>query len=711
MSAKPTLAFGPFTFDTHNRLLRSSDREIALPPRVLGVLELLIARPGEVVPRQDLMDGVWKEAFVTDTSLAEAVSVLRQALGDDPQTPTYIQTVHRRGYRFVAPIDETRPPVMPATATTPPSADVPGETRRSGISSAAIAWSVTVFAILLALAAVWNATHQKPPTPALARFRLDPAPGTLFDRRAQALALSPDGTAIVWSGCDGAGCRLYLRRLSSLDATAIAGTEDAAAPFFSPDGTWVGFFADGKLRKVALSGGVPIPLADAAQPLGGTWTGDGHIIFAASAFGGLMRVGDRGGEAAALTMPSATAGEIRHAWPSLLPGGRTLVFTVATSPLEGAPGRIVVSTLGAGPPTWQTLIEAGDVARGVTADYVAFTRGGELHAVAVDRNRMSIAGVEQVVASAAAPLQFAVSEGGSLVYAAPDAPASASALTWSAPAAAPASAAAALAAPSLSPDGRRLAGVGGDASSPDVWIAELDRGAATRLTYGTRNVLPVWTSDASVAYATSKNGPYEIWSRDTSGSSPAQLLLSAASRGRHVFPSSFTRDGVLMAFVESGGPTRGDIWTASGTGGSPSPVLQTAFDEISPALSPDGRLIAYQSDESGRWEISIVRLADRHRLSVSTGGGIEPHWSPDGRTLFYRAGSGLARVEIDPGGDRAGTPSIVRPLNGQVAGLSADGRVLLREQEPARLPHAVLTLEWVRELRQRLGIPSSPPPR
>jgi serine/threonine-protein kinase len=166
-----------------------------------------------------------------------------------------------------------------------------------------------------------------------------------------------------------------------------------------------------------------------------------------------------------------------------------------------------------------------------------------------------------------------------------------------------------------------------------------------------------------------------------------------------------------MAFVESGGPTRGDIWTASGTGGSPSPVLQTAFDEISPALSADGRLIAYQSDESGRWEISIVRLADGHRLSVSTGGGTEPHWSPDGRTLFYRAGSGLARVDIDPGGDRAGTPSIVRPLKGQVAGLSADGRLLLREQEPARLPHAVLTLEWVRELRQRLGIPSSPPPR
>jgi serine/threonine-protein kinase len=712
MSAKSTLAFGPFTFDTHNRLLRTSDREIALPPRVLGVLELLIARHGEVVPRQDLMDGVWKEAFVTDTSLAEAVSVLRQALGDDPQTPTYIQTVHRRGYRFVAPVDEAALRTAASGMAPARAAGVAADGTSSRISGPAIAWSAAAFSFLLALAAVWNATHQVAPAPPVARFRIDPPAGTLFDRRAPALALSPDGTAVVWSGCDSAGCRLYLRRLAGLDAAAIAGTEDAAAPFFSPDGAWIGFFADGKLRKVALAGGGPISLTDASQPLGGTWTRDGQIVFASSALGGLMRVSDRGGEATPLTTPAAADGETGHAWPAVLPGGRTLVFTVAISPLAGTSGRIAVAALDGGDRlSWHTLLDAGERARGVTADYLAFTRGSELHAVAIDRSRMSIAGVEEIVASDVPPGQFAVSDGGSLVYAAPEGASVAPALRWSPASAAIASAAAALVTPELSPDGTRVAGVGADQTTVDVWVAEVDRGAATRLTYGGSNVQPVWTPDSAVAYATSKKGPYEIWRRDASGSSPATLVLSAAGRARHVFPSSFSRDGALMAFVESGGPTRGDIWTATAAGGSPTPVLQTIFDEIGPALSPDGRLIAYQSDESGRWEISVIRIADRHRLRVSTGGGTEPRWSPDGRALFYRTGNDLARADVDPAGDRAGTPAIMRPLNGRVAGVSADGRLLIRDEAPASLPHAVLTLEWARELRERLGLPTAPLPR
>src|SRR5262245_15481794 len=209
---KPVVSFGPFTFDPNSQLLRCGPDELTLPPRVLGVLECLLARAGDLVPRQEIIDSVWKDAFVTDTSLAEAVSVLRQALGDDPQSPAYIQTVHRRGYRFVAPVERTGPP--PAEAGAPGDrVDRSGADTSASIGGHAVAWTVAAFSVRLAMAAVWHATHQRAPAPLVARFRIEPAPETMFDRRAPALALSPDGDAVVWSGCDGSGCRLYLRRL------------------------------------------------------------------------------------------------------------------------------------------------------------------------------------------------------------------------------------------------------------------------------------------------------------------------------------------------------------------------------------------------------------------------------------------------------------------------------------------------------------------
>src|SRR5689334_23045607 len=143
---RPILAFGPFTFDPDNHLLRRGGDQIAAPPRVLGVLDLLLERAGDLVPRQELIDRVWKEAFVTDTSLAEAVSGLRQLLGDDAQAPTYIQTVHRRGYRFVAPVEVVGPKPAPATApspATPPAASAP-ESVRPSIGGQLIPWSLAV---------------------------------------------------------------------------------------------------------------------------------------------------------------------------------------------------------------------------------------------------------------------------------------------------------------------------------------------------------------------------------------------------------------------------------------------------------------------------------------------------------------------------------------------------------------------------------------
>ncbi|MEP6916644.1 MAG: winged helix-turn-helix domain-containing protein [Acidobacteriota bacterium] len=716
------VCFGPFTFDRESRLLRSPDQEVPLPPRVVGLLELLIARAGEIVPRQELIDSIWKDAFVTDTSLAEAISFLRQALGDDPQAPTYIQTVHRRGYRFVAPIAEAvttpLPPPQPPTVNR-----IEPMTASPSIGRELVPWSVALLCAVLAAAAVWQDTHLRAPLPPVVRMTVEPEPGTTFDRRAPALALSPDGTVAAWSACDTV-CRLYVRPVDQLTGRAIQGTEDASAPFFSPDGRWVGFFGEGKLRKVALAGGLPIALAGAPQPFGAVWMDDQRIVFASSLRGGLFRVSDRGGEAEPVTQPSVDAGEIGHLWPALAPGRRALLFIVATSPIEGAPGRVAVMD-GARPhPAWQTIVDAADLARAVSPDYIAFSRGNELHAAPFDRTRLIIAGPDQALATGVARAQFAVSASGALIYAVSE-PASRS-MTWvqPSPRVELPPELAALHGATLSPDGTRVAGVSEDQASADVWVGDVARGAMTRLTHGGINVAPVWGNTASgptVFYAASRRGRFRIWSRDAAAALP-EIEVPAANRrnDRQVFPSSFARvthapPGLppldVLAYGAAGGTTRGDIVVVSLLDGAELVRVDTPSDETEGRLSPDGRFLAYQSDESGRCEIYLLRIAEKRRTAVSIAGGTDPEWTPDGRTLLYRTSGGLVSVSIDATGDRIGSPVDVMPSGWSLVGVNPSGVMLVR-RDPEQAPrHAVLTLEWIREVRGLLGPPNATLPR
>jgi eukaryotic-like serine/threonine-protein kinase len=651
------LAFGPFAFDRTSRLLRRGDVELPLPPRVLGVLELLLARAGEVVGRQELIESVWKDAFVTDTSLAEAVSVLRQALGDDPQSPRYIQTVHRRGYRFVAPVTEIGPtpvgPAPPAQAVQPAATEIVFPS----LVGSLVPWTAAVICAALAMAAVWQFVSRQPAPSPIVRLRIDPVAGTAFDQRAPALMLSPDGSRAAWSACDVSGCRLYTRRLDAIEPAIIPGTDGAAAPFFSPDGRSVGFFADGKLRKVAIAGGEPVSIADAPQPLGASWLPNGRIVFASSRHGGLQVVSERGGDAVPLTTPSARSGEFGHAWPAALPGGRALLFTIVRAPLVETAGRIALLTLDGNRARWQPLIDAGDIARPVTADYIAYSRGGEIHGVPFDRVRNVIAGPEQVVLTGMAPAQFATSDGGALIYAA-SGPDAAPVLEWwnGSIASGISPEVAAWRALELSPDGTRLAGIGSDEPGADLWLADIARGSTTRLTHGGLNVAPLWSSDGrTLFYGASHGGAFSVWRRDAAGAT-AEVRVLKPSEDRHQLPAALSSDERTLVYVESGGLTRGDIWMVTMDGAPPVPLVQGVFDETGAVLSPDGGLMAFQSDESGRWEVSLLRLKDRQRVALSTQGGEDPFWSPDGRGVYYRASGRLLRVEVSKSGDSAAAP-------------------------------------------------------
>ena len=718
----PSVLFGPFAFDTHTRLLRRGGQEIALPPRVLGVLELLLRRAGDVVSRQELIDTVWKDAFVTDTSLAEAVSVLRQALADDPQSPTYIQTQHRRGYRFVAPVSTLGPAGTTAGVRNDASAVEPVVS--PSIGGQLVPWSAAVICALIAAAAVWQVTRtgQGVLAPA-ARFAVTPAVGTAFDASAPALAFSADGTQLAWSGCDAGGCRLYVRPLDRLEPVVIPGTEDGHAPFFSPDGRWIAFFAGGRLKKVALAGGAPVTLADAPSVLGGTWV-DGEIVFAGSPSGGLARVPANGGDPRALTTPREGNGEVRHAWPSLVPGSRAVLFTIDTMAVEGAPGVMAALSFDPAESTevsrWQTLVAGVDLARAAAPDTIVFGRGPELEAILFDPIRLAVAGTPRAVLAPIATVHgrahYALAQNGLAAWAVTPSPPPASrelGVAWWSPSGFQAATdeTRRLRDTALSLDGSRIAGVNVEGARADIWVTDVRRGTATRLTHSGINSSPIWSADGRTVYfATRTDGVFEIWGRDAEGTQAATRVPAAAA-GRHVFPVAVSPDGAMLAFLHTAPSRKADLSVVPLAGGPARPLVNGPFDDCAATFSPDSRLVAYQSAETGRWEIYLQRLRDGRRLVVSTDGGERPLWARDG--LYFQSRGHLVRAAIaDADTFRVDGVTRVGDLQGAtLRGVTAEGRILVERDTDPSHDIAIVSLEWLREIRALLGPPTTALPR
>jgi eukaryotic-like serine/threonine-protein kinase len=710
----PHLAFGPYLFDPNSRVLSRAGVELPVPPRVIGVLEALLRRAGDVVPRQELIDNVWRDAFVTDTSLAEAVSALRQALGDDPQAPTYVQTLHRRGYRFVAPVveaagDGRAAVAAPAATTAPPIAS-------PSIVRVLLPWSAAAIATALAIIATWHAgtNDRSAPPPAIARFSIALPAGTTLDARASALALSADAATLAWSGCDATGCRLYVRRIESLEPAVVPGTESATAPFFSPDGRWLGFFADGKLKKVPIGGGAATSLADAVDPLGAVWTDRREIIYAGSAIGGLMKVSENGGDPSVFSEPRADDGDFAHIWPALTPSRDLVVFTILSAP-GASHGRLAARRLDASSSEPSAIVTTGvETTTGGTPGVMVFSRGDELQAAWFDRPRLSIANaapfVVQRIARTASGAHATVSTSGALLTASPvDAPHHQ--LRWlrdggqqDAPVLNRS-----FRPLTLSPDGSRVAGVeAADGIRSDIWVADLVRGTTTRVTHDGDNTAPVWSGSA-IYYASRTRGAFEIRRKDADATgAPVRVYGSS----RHAIPVAAVRNGSTVAFFQRDSGTRSDLWLLDVASGRARSVVATPFDETRASFSPDGGLLAYQGSDAGRWEVYVVRLADGKRSVVSRGGGTQPLWSADGNWLYYVGDRRLTRAAVSGAGElRIGAPQEVAAIDvAELIGIDRSQRILIR-RPPPQPTNIVLALEWTRELRQRLGPPPAFVPR
>ena len=437
-----------------------------------------------------------------------------------------------------------------------------------------------------------------------------------------------------------------MRALDSPEAKPITGTEGAyCTPIFSPDGQSLAFFDVGvsELRRIALQGGPPVTLAKAGGIFGATWSND-SIIYHDVDGPDLKRISSTGGIPVSLTQVDSSKGETSHRWPSFLPGGKTFLFAIekGTNPDDA---QIVAQSLDTGQRS--LLVEGGTYPQYVPAGYLVYVRGGKLMTVPFDTWRLQVTGeavaaAEDIQESGSGGSQFGLSSQGSLVYIPPSR--TERRLVWVSPDGTERS----LAAPArnydgvrLSPDGRRAA----VELDSQIWLYDLVRDTLTRFTLeGDLNYDPVWSPDGKrIAFQSHKERKWGIFCGLVDGGGFEQLASSAY----RPFPSSWSPDGQLLAFVDSSPLSRGDIWILRLSDHGVWPFLQTQFRQGAPAFSPDGNWLAYSSDESGRHEIYVQAYRrSGSRYPISKDGGTEPIWNPNGRELFYRNGNKVMAATV-----------------------------------------------------------------
>ncbi len=581
-----------------------------------------------------------------------------------------------------------------------------------------LAWGVAAAALLLALAAGFLARGRSAaPGQAqpVVRLNMTFSPDQSFVLADYpSLALSPDGTRLVYAGRGPQGMQLYVRELDRFGATPIPGTDGGLGPFFSPDGKRVGFWADRKLKKVSLAGGPPLIICDAPSYRGASWGEDGTILFSPSGQAALFRVSDRGGEAKAATKPDAQKGELTHRWPRILPGGKAAIFTIHGMTGNYDNARVGVLLLETG--ETRTLLQGATDARYVPTGHLVYVRSDSLFAVPFDLERLAVTGPPVPVLDGlrshegAGFALYDFSPTGSLVYLPLDPKEAEADLVWvdRKGAATPLTEIRrTYAGPRLSPDGRRLAVAAGLENS-DIWILDLARGSWDRLASGDFNSDPVWSSDgAHIAFASNRSGPINVFWIPVDRSSPAEQLTQALSWPR---PLASSPDGRTLIIEETPHATSRDISVLSLTGDREvRPLLRTPANETAARLSPDGAWLAYQSDESGRSEVYVMAYAGPGgRSQVSIDGGSDPVWSRDGRELFYWGGGNLmaAGVETRPT-FRAGLPKLLfKSANLREYDVAPDGKrfVFVRTRGEDVTPRSLaVVLNWFEDLKRRMA--------
>jgi serine/threonine protein kinase/Tol biopolymer transport system component len=510
----------------------------------------------------------------------------------------------------------------------------------------------TLGAVLASLVIGWLPSRRGADTSNVARLQMSVGPAeqfpgstsTPFRPAHTAMALSPDGRRVAFAGRSGAVTQLYVRALDAAAAKPLPGTEGAGGPFFSPNGDWIGFWAGNTLKKVPAAGGPPATIAQVSGlGWGAAWGEDGTIVFASNT--GLSRVSADGGTPSTVTTADGSNSE-RHVLPHVLPGGDALLFTSVTNE-DWEKATITLLSLDDG--ERRVLITGGSDARYVATGHLLYMKSGMLMAVPFDARAQQVSGtpvavVENVMQSVTTGNtddetgagQFAVSPSGTLVYLEGGvAVLPSGTMMWvdRTGSAQPIAAAGpgSYLGPRLSPDGQKIAVASRRERSrvTDVWVYDVERGAPTRTTFDGGG-FPIWSPDSKRLAM----GTLKVINADGSGNGDR-----VAAGGKMQIPSSWASEANALVYLEETPSAVNGIWVVPMHGErKPHLFIESRFQLWHPDLSPDGKWMAYVSNESGTYEVYIQPYpGPGEKTRISTSGGFDPIWNANGRELLYRS--------------------------------------------------------------------------
>jgi serine/threonine protein kinase len=574
-------------------------------------------------------------------------------------------------------------------------------------------WTVAVVASAIAVVLAGMMFMAEKPTPQLIRFQILGSEGL---SNINWPTISPDGKSMAFRATDSTGTRsFYVRPLSSLKAYPLQGTERAGRVFWSPDSKYLAYFIDNQLMKVPVSGG-PAQLVCEANGVDGCWGRSGIILFDGGTGDSIRQVSSSGGVATAATTIDHTRGETTHAWPWFLPDGKHFLYTAFTDSSSGSAWGNLVLKVGS------ITGEVDKVLRNVetrivysaATNHVLFVRHGTLLAQRFDPDKLEFTGepvpVTQNVVTFASRAYIGVSDNAVLIYR-EGTPGVNSELVWVnrkgneiEKVGEPGS----YSFPALSPDGERLVYglVDEETDQRDLWIRDLKRNVSSRLTFDPGDDgWPVWSPDGSrIYYANQYSGHRRVMEVMANGLSEPRVVLGSGVSS--YYPTSVSKDGQTLYLDHWTGPSS-DIWKMNPNDSSTAvEAIATAHDEQGAQLSPDGKYLIYAGNETGDYEIYLWKLADGGgKWQVSTGGGFVPHWSDDGKEVFFRRPSNdFMAVAINTSGK---VPDIGQPEilfnRGWLYDVSSDGKRFIFATPLTDRPSSrfVVVLNWNEELEAR----------
>jgi eukaryotic-like serine/threonine-protein kinase len=668
-----------------------------------------------------------REAFGGETTSDILACVIRAEpdwTGLPPSVPARIRELLRRclqkdAERRLRDIGEARIAIEEVLFSEPQEMwTLPAGAIRSPLWRRAAPWAAGILLGTMVGLVVWE-LRPRPDAAQIVHFSFGPPEGDslVFRFGSTPLAISRDGTKVVFLARHGGTPQLYVRRMDRLESEPLAGTDNADNPFFSPDGKWVGFFADGKLKKVSVVGGTPVTLCDAPAGASGAWAPDDSIIFALNTWSGLMRVPAAGGTPQPFTRLDTSKGEKTHNGPEILPGGKAVVYGSGSPDGRQWDWAIAVATLKTG--EVKTLPIRSGHARYVPGGYLAYERQEGLFVVPFDLQRLEVTGSPFPILQEQG---FAFSETGSLAYVPRGATLGNLAWVDRKGVVEP------LGTPTrnyggrvqLSPDGKHVVLVIGTEGLFDVWTYELAHGALTRFTLGDGDsVGPTWSPDGRrIAFSRYKGGNISIVAEAVDGSGIEETLLPAQTRTMisYIQPASWSPDGRFLVYwqIRSG---KRESWVLPLEGErKPRALLANQFDNGAASFSPDGKYLAYVSNETGRDEVYVMPFGSgTGKWQISTGGGdvAMAVWGRDGKQLFFRESGNIMGVDVRTQPVfTASTPRVIVPANA-IGNLKSDGmdnfavspdgqRFLIHQQSGgSKAPQIHVVLNWTEELRRR----------